>query len=150
MKHQNKKTVQVDQILRGGDTDTTRRQLLKSSIGALGTLYLAPATLSLLTAERATAQSGRDTTPPTIDVNFDSADNNIGDTLFGNYTCSDDTGITAQNNHLTGGMFVSPELDCVNNTSGTFVVAKNQNVTSLTTQVWDSAGNTASDTATNN
>ena len=37
--------------------DTSRRTLLASSLRSISTLYLAPATLMLLTAQRATAQS---------------------------------------------------------------------------------------------
>ena len=43
--------------------DQQRRKILKSA-GALGTLYLAPTTVNLLLADRATAQSG----PPIMEI----------------------------------------------------------------------------------
>ncbi len=93
----------------GGDTDTTRRQLLKSSVGALGTLYLAPATLSLLIAERATAQSNQ---APTIDIYNCTTPMSRFDRGTCEFTATDDNGLQKCN-------FSSPNLDIFNITDCT-------------------------------
>ena len=128
----------------GGNNDTTRRQLLKSSVGALGTLYLAPATLSLLTAERATAQSNnqRDVQPPTGTLTgVDSARPNELLTFF--YDVDDETELW------------EIRLSCVNlaydpspiaisgkHASGSFQVATGATgIATITITVVDAAGN---------
>ena len=72
----------------------SRREVLKATASVLGSVYLAPATMMLLTAKRATAQSVQDVNSPVVTIDCPEDRLSLIESMRCTWTAHDETGLS--------------------------------------------------------